>query len=100
MESLPSYKELKTRLPLSSAQRHFIEESRHTVRAILNGTDPLLLLIVGPCSIHYPLSAKEFAHHLCQLAKNVSSQFFLVMRFTVKNLAPLQDGKVFYMTLY
>lgn len=80
MESLPSYKELKTRFPLLTTQRQFIEDSRQTVRAILNGTDPRLLLIVGPCSIHDLSSAKEFAQRLRQLADNVASQFFLIMR--------------------
>lgn len=80
MESLPSYKELKTRFPLLPAQSLFIEKSRQTVRAILNGTDPRLLLIVGPCSIHDRLSAKEFAYQLRQLTHHVAPQFFLVMR--------------------
>jgi 3-deoxy-7-phosphoheptulonate synthase len=80
MESLPSYKEIKTRFPLLPTQALFIEESRKTVRAILNGTDPRLLLIVGPCSIHDCLSATEFAYQLRQLAYHVASQFFLIMR--------------------
>ncbi len=80
MLSLPTYKEIKTRFPLPLSQRCFIEESRQTVRAILNGTDPRLLLIVGPCSIHDSVSAKEFAFQLRKLAKAVASHFFLVMR--------------------
>ena len=80
MESLPSYKEIKTRFPLLPSQRDFLEESRKTVRNILNGYDQRLLLIVGPCSIHDRLSAKEFAAELRKLANDVSSHFFLVMR--------------------
>ena len=80
MESLPSYHELKSDLPLSSNQRHFIEESRQTIRSILNGTDSRLILIVGPCSIHDPFSAKEFALKLKQLTQNISLQFFTIMR--------------------
>ena len=80
MESLPSYKEIKTALPLISSSRLFIEESRHTVRAILNGRDPRLLLIVGPCSIHDRVSAREYAQRLRKLSESVSPQFFLVMR--------------------
>ncbi len=80
MDFLPSYKELKTQFPLPQPQQLFIEQSRQTVRAILNGTDPRLLLIVGPCSIHDQASAKEFALQLRTLSAEVSSQFFLVMR--------------------
>jgi 3-deoxy-7-phosphoheptulonate synthase len=80
MESLPSYNEIKLRFPLSASQNLFIEESRRTLRAILNGTDPRLLLIIGPCSIHDRISAKDFAFRLSKLAHQVDSPFFLVMR--------------------
>ena len=80
MDSLPSYKEIKTRFPLSPSQCLFIEESRQTVRAILNGTDPRLLMIVGPCSIHDKLSALDFATQLRKLAHTIAPQFFLIMR--------------------
>ncbi len=80
MESLPSYKKLKSSFPLLPSQQVFIEESRQTVRAILNGTDSRLLLIVGPCSVHDILSSKEFATQLRQLATTVASQFFVIMR--------------------
>lgn len=80
MERLPSYSELKCHLPVSPSQSAFIEQSRHTIGKILSGADQRLLLIVGPCSIHDPASAKEFAVHLKELASSVSSQFFLAMR--------------------
>lgn len=80
MKSLPTYQELKTRFPLTPTQSFFISKSRQTTGAILNGTDPRLLLIVGPCSIHDRLSAKDFASQLRKLANAMSSQFFLIMR--------------------
>ena len=80
MESLPSYSELKNNLPLSDSQRHFIEKSRQTVRDILNGIDRRLLLIIGPCSIHDPQSAKEFAYRLNLLKERISPSFFPIMR--------------------
>lgn len=80
MKSLPSYQELKAMHLIHAKQAHFIEKSRQTVRAILNGIDPRLLLIVGPCSIHDPISAQEFAERISLLAKEVTSQFFILMR--------------------
>lgn len=80
MESLPSYKEIKMRFPRSPSHHQFIEESRQIVRNILNGADPRLLIIVGPCSIHDKKSALEIAYRIRQLAEVVNSQFFLVMR--------------------
>jgi 3-deoxy-7-phosphoheptulonate synthase len=80
MESLPSYQEIKHHLPVLPPQSLFIEKSRQAVRAILNGIDPRLLIIVGPCSIHDRMSAIEFAKQLRQLADSVASQFLLIMR--------------------
>ena len=80
METLPSYRELKSCLPLQETDRLFIAGCRQTVRTIINGIDPRLLLIVGPCSIHDSLSAKEYAVKLRELANNVSKEFFILMR--------------------
>ena len=80
MKFLPSYQDLKTQFPSTSSQQLFIEQSRQTIRRILNGQDPRLLLIVGPCSIHDIISAKDFAIQLKSLAASVSSHFFLIMR--------------------
>lgn len=80
MKRLPSYDDLKTSIPLTAKQAAFIERSRETIRNILNGTDPRLLLIVGPCSIHDLIAAADFASRLEQLSETVGSQFFIVMR--------------------
>lgn len=80
MDVLPSYRELKNQLPITPMQRSFIEKNRLIVENILNGSDPRLLLIVGPCSIHNSAVAREFALQLKELAEIVSSQFFILMR--------------------
>lgn len=79
-EELPSPQELRNAYPLNDIQREFISSSRQTVRAILNGEDPRLLCILGPCSIHDITSAKEYAIKLCALSEKLSDQFFFVMR--------------------
>lgn len=81
---LPSYNHVKLELPLSESQLRFIEESRRTVRAILDGGDPRLLLIVGPCSIHDLSSAREYARRLLHLAKEVEQHFFIILRAYVE----------------
>ncbi len=80
ISSLPTPQELLRQLPATPSQRDFIEESRDTVRQILEGNDPRLLLIVGPCSIHDITAAKEYATKLRELANSVSDSFFIVMR--------------------
>lgn len=79
-EALPSPHELMQEMPISFAQQHFIEKTRHEIKQILEGKDPRFLLIVGPCSIHDITAAKEYARKLHHLAQSVSDTFLIVMR--------------------
>ena len=81
---LPGAWEMKNQLPLSSSLSARIEEQRRAVRAILDGEDSRLLVIVGPCSIHDPQSALEYAARLADLAAQVSDQLLIVMRAYVE----------------
>ncbi len=72
--------ELKKMLPLSASARDLVVASRDTVRRILDRSDPRLLLIVGPCSIHDPAAAIDYAQRLKQLAAEVADTLFIVMR--------------------
>lgn len=76
--SLPH--QLKAQLPLSSALKQQIAQHRQIIQNILAGTDPRLLVITGPCSIHDPQAALGYAEKLKQLQSQVSDQIFLVMR--------------------
>ena len=81
---LPSSLQLKQQLPLSNALSQQVAAHREAVRAILNGDDQRLLIIVGPCSIHDPQSALEYAGKLSRLAEQVSDRMLLVMRAYVE----------------
>ena len=81
---LPSSLQLKQQLPLTNALSQQVAAHRQAVRAILNGEDSRLLVIVGPCSIHDPKSALEYAGNLAQLAAEVSDEMLLVMRAYVE----------------
>jgi len=80
MKKLISPKALKERIPLTEAQAAAVDQSRAAVAAILSGRDPRLLGIVGPCSIHDPASALEYAGKLKSLADELSDRVYLVMR--------------------
>lgn len=71
---------IKSKLPAEAHHLQFVRESRRQIGNILDGIDSRLLLIVGPCSIHDPIAAKEYAFRLQRLAEAVSSSFFIVMR--------------------
>lgn len=81
---LPSALELKSSLPLNTALTDQVAAHRRAVRAILQGEDSRLLVIVGPCSLHDPQSALEYAERLAGLASEVSDQMLLVMRAYVE----------------
>jgi len=55
-------------------------EHRRTICKILRGEDPRLLVIVGPCSIHDPISALDYARRLAALAEELRDRLFIVMR--------------------
>lgn len=83
-QPLPSPAVLRQRLPLNAALAARIQSDRNSIRAVLDGRDPRLLVVVGPCSLHDPQSALEYASRLAELAPQVSDQLLLVMRAYVE----------------
>ena len=71
---------LKTELPMTETSNKTVVTGRETISAILNQQDRRLLVVVGPCSIHDPKGALEYASKLHQLQQEVSDQFCIVMR--------------------
>nr|WP_280178736.1 3-deoxy-7-phosphoheptulonate synthase [Pseudomonas lalkuanensis] len=83
-QPLPTPAELRQRLPLSHELARQINAQREAVRAVLDGEDSRLLVVVGPCSIHDADSALDYARRLARLAPEVSDQLLLVMRAYVE----------------
>ena len=83
-QPLPSPAVLRQRLPLSDALAARIHDDRSAIRAVLDGRDPRLLVVIGPCSLHDPAAALEYAQRLATLAPEVSDQLLLVMRAYVE----------------
>lgn len=80
METLPTPKELKTSLPLSPMGQQFIAKARDTIVDLLNQNDPRKIFIVGPCSIHDPQAAIEYAEKIKALQNEMGDAIFFVMR--------------------
>lgn len=80
IDDLKTPAEIANMYPLSEENRAAISSYREQVNAIIKGADDRLLAIVGPCSIHDPKAALEYAEKLKVLADKVSDQFFVVMR--------------------
>ena len=71
---------LKHELPASDAVYEGVIRARTTVREIIAGRDARLLGIVGPCSIHDPDAAVDYAQRLYRLSQRLSAKIFVVMR--------------------
>lgn len=73
--------DLKKEIPLSREDKRFIADSRGTLVDILEGRDPRILLIIGPCSIHSTKEGLLFAQKLRTLADSpLAGSAFVVMR--------------------
>ena len=71
---------LKEHLPLSETASENVTNARKEIQQILVGKDQRLLVIVGPCSIHDPEAAIDYAERLKKLADQVSERLLIVMR--------------------
>ncbi len=80
VERLVFPRTLKESLPLTEVANRTVYESRAALQRILSGEDKRFLVIVGPCSIHDPVSALEYAQRLRQLQEELKEELFLVMR--------------------
>jgi len=72
--------DLRQVFPMSESGRAFVSRSRERIKEILHRRDPRLMVVVGPCSIHDPEAAVEYAKRLSVLSRKVNDQLLLVMR--------------------
>jgi 3-deoxy-7-phosphoheptulonate synthase len=72
--------ELHAELPVSEAAAGCVSATRTAIHDILEGHDDRILAIVGPCSIHDPVAAVEYAGGLAKLKAEVADDVLLVMR--------------------
>jgi 3-deoxy-7-phosphoheptulonate synthase len=67
-------------LPLSAEHEQLVRTSREEVAAVLDGRDDRLLVVVGPCSVHDPAAALDYARRLAALAARRRDDLLVVMR--------------------
>ena len=77
---LPTPAEIKAARPAGEAAKATVIEGRRAIRAILSREDRRLFVVVGPCSIHDPVAAREYALRLRSLAEELSDTLLIVMR--------------------
>jgi 3-deoxy-7-phosphoheptulonate synthase len=72
--------QLKEKHPISPTAVAHVREHRRIIESILSGHDSRLLVVVGPCSIHDPKAALDYAHRLRDLQHTLKEELFIVMR--------------------
>lgn len=73
-------RQVKEQLPTPPKALQLILESRETGRRILRGEDPRMMVVIGPCSIHDPKAALEYAQRLAELQRKVEDRLYIIMR--------------------
>jgi 3-deoxy-7-phosphoheptulonate synthase len=71
---------LEEDLPLPETSAALVQTARRTIADILAGRDDRLLAIVGPCSIHDPAAALDYARRLKPVADRLARDVYVVMR--------------------
>jgi len=66
--------------PLSESAAQVTSETRQAIHNILKGKDDRLLVVIGPCSIHDPRAALEYARKLKQEKDRLAKDLLVVMR--------------------
>lgn len=67
-------------LPITEKAADLVHQTRHEVADLVHGEDNRLLVIIGPCSIHDPKAALEYAQRLLPLRKKYEKELLIVMR--------------------
>ena len=67
-------------IPISERASNVVSNTRAAIGDVLAGRDPRLVIVVGPCSIHDPAAALEYASRLTTLAERYADHLLIVMR--------------------
>ena len=71
---------LMEEIPLTEKAAELVSNSRRTIARCLAGEDTRQVVVVGPCSIHDPVAALDYAHRMKLIMDRYSDQLFFVMR--------------------
>ncbi len=78
--AIPSPDTIRNELPLTQRRALAVQSDRDQIADILAGRDDRLLVVVGPCSVHDPIAALDYARRLAPLAVEYADRLKIVMR--------------------
>mgnify|MGYP001159192632 FL=1 len=77
---LPTPRELIAQVPLGEGQASAVEKARRDIANVIANEDDRLLVVVGPCSVHDPEAAVDYARRLKAVADELAEDLLVVMR--------------------
>ena len=77
---VPAPYELVNKFPINNEISKLVYGTRNEISQILHGKDDRLFIVVGPCSIHDPVSALEYAERLVDANKKFNENLLIIMR--------------------
>jgi 3-deoxy-7-phosphoheptulonate synthase len=80
IKELSTPQEVMREIPRTLTATRVVMAARNAIHAILNATDDRLLVVVGPCSVHDPVAAVDYAARLAALRERLSDRLEIVMR--------------------
>jgi 3-deoxy-7-phosphoheptulonate synthase len=80
LKELSTPEQVMREIPRTLTATRAVMAARNAIHAILNGTDERLLVVVGPCSIHDPTAAIDYAERLATLRERLADRLEIVMR--------------------
>lgn len=80
MEEVIAPEALIAELPMTAAASRTTFNARHEIGEILHGRDPRLMVVIGPCSIHDPKAALDYADRLAEAAQRYRESLLIIMR--------------------
>jgi 3-deoxy-7-phosphoheptulonate synthase len=80
IKELSTPEEVMREIPRTLTATRVVTAARNAIHAILNRTDDRLLVIVGPCSVHDPAAAVDYATRLAGLRERLVDRLEIVMR--------------------
>ncbi len=80
IEELVSPQGLLGDLPLGEEREQAVVRGRGEVGNVLDGSDDRVLVVVGPCSVHDPVAALDYAGRLAELTRELRGELLIAMR--------------------
>jgi 3-deoxy-7-phosphoheptulonate synthase len=80
LKELSTPDEVMGEIPRTLTATRIVMAARNAIHAVLTGSDDRLLVIVGPCSVHDPKAAVDYAERLATLRERLSDRLEIVMR--------------------